>query len=129
MIEIGDCREIMRRWVAEGVRAQMCVTSPPYCGLRDDGHPGQLGLESTPEEYVANMVEVFRLVRDVLADDGVLWLNLGSSYFGGGGRADFCGTSGKVPASYPARDCLCAGRRTCRMLICIAATECRYLTQ
>ena len=76
----GDCRETMRAWAADGVRAQMCVTSPPYFGLRDYGHPGQLGLEQTPEQYVAAMVEVFRCVRDVLADDGTLWLNIGDSY-------------------------------------------------
>lgn len=59
---------------------QTCVTSPPYWGLRDYGHDGQLGLESTPDEYVTNMVEVFRQVRRLLADDGTLWLNLGDSY-------------------------------------------------
>lgn len=80
VIEFGDCRETMRRWAAEGVKAQMCVTSPPYFGLRDYGHPGQIGLEQTPDAYVAEMVEVFRCVRDVLADDGTLWLNLGDSY-------------------------------------------------
>jgi DNA modification methylase len=57
-----------------------CVTSPPYYGLRDYGAAGQLGLEKTPEEYVAKMVEVFREVRRVLRDDGTLWLNLGDSY-------------------------------------------------
>jgi DNA modification methylase len=57
-----------------------CVTSPPYWGLRDYGHDGQIGLESTPEDYVARMVEVFREVRRVLRDDGTLWLNLGDSY-------------------------------------------------
>ena len=70
----------MRRWAAEGVRVQMCVTSPPYFGLRDYGHPGQIGLEQTPDDYIAAMVEVFRCVRDVLADDGTLWLNIGDSY-------------------------------------------------
>lgn len=70
----------MRRWAADGVRVQMCVTSPPYFGLRDYGHPGQLGLEQTPAEYVAAMVEVFQGVRDVLADDGTLWLNIGDTY-------------------------------------------------
>ena len=80
----GDCRETMRAWAADGVRAQMCVTSPPYFGLRDYGHPGQLGLEQTPEEYIAAMVEVFRCVRDVLSDDGTLWLNIGDSYASGG---------------------------------------------
>jgi DNA modification methylase len=84
-ILFGDCREIMRRWAEQGVKAQMCVTSPPYYGLRDYGVDGQLGLEQTPDEYVQNMVEVFRAVRDVLADDGTLWLNIGDSYAGGGG--------------------------------------------
>jgi DNA modification methylase len=79
-IEFGDCRDTMRRWAAEGVKAQMCVTSPPYFGLRDYGHEGQIGLEQTPEEYIKAMVEVFRCVRDVLADDGTLWLNIGDSY-------------------------------------------------
>ena len=62
-----------------------CVTSPPYWGLRDYGHDGQIGLESTPEAYVARMVEVFREVRRVLREDGTLWLNLGDSYNGIGG--------------------------------------------
>ena len=62
-----------------------CITSPPYWGLRDYGVEGQLGLESTPEEYVANLVEVFREVKRVLRDDGTLWLNLGDSYNGSGG--------------------------------------------
>jgi DNA modification methylase len=60
--------------------AHCCVTSPPYWGLRDYGHDGQIGMEATPEEYVARMVEVFREVRRVLRDDGTLWLNLGDSY-------------------------------------------------
>lgn len=76
----GDCRESMRQMISEGVQVQMCVTSPPYFGLRDYGHAGQLGLEATPAEYVAAMVEVFALVRELLAEDGVLWLNLGDSY-------------------------------------------------
>lgn len=69
----------MRQWASEGVKAQMCVTSPPYFGLRDYGHEGQIGLEQTPEQYIAAMVEVFRRVRDVLADDGTLWLNIGDA--------------------------------------------------
>jgi len=81
---LGDVRDGLRAFIAAGHRAQTCVTSPPYWGLRDYGVPGQLGLESTPAEYVASMVEVFGLVRDVLADDGTLWLNLGDSYAGGG---------------------------------------------
>lgn len=74
----------MRRWANEGVKAQTCVTSPPYYGLRDYGRDGQIGLEETPEEYIDAMVEVFRCVRDVLADDGTVWLNIGDSYAGSG---------------------------------------------
>lgn len=74
----------MRRLAADGVKAQTCVTSPPYFGLRDYGHEGQIGLEQAPEEYIAAMVEVFRCVRDVLADDGTLWVNIGDSYASGG---------------------------------------------
>lgn len=84
----GDCRESLLSLSKQGVKVQMCVTSPPYFGLRDYGHAGQLGLEDTPEEYVANMVEVFGLVRDLLADDGVLWLNIGDSYNSGIGKHD-----------------------------------------
>lgn len=80
----GDCRDSMRKLIAEGVKVQMCVTSPPYYGLRNYGVDGQLGLESTPQEYVANMVEVFRLVRELLAEDGTCWVNLGDSYSSGG---------------------------------------------
>ncbi len=95
-IEFGDCRETMRRWAAQGVKAQMCVTSPPYYGLRDYGHDGQIGIEQTPEEYIVAMVEVFRCVRNVLADDGTLWLNIGDSYFSttkgsGGSNPDYSG--------------------------------------
>lgn len=79
-IEFGDCRETMRRWKEQGIKAQTCVTSPPYFGLRDYGHDGQIGLEETPEQYIAAMVEVFRCVWDVLEDDGTLWLNIGDSY-------------------------------------------------
>lgn len=60
------------------------VTSPPYWGLRDYGVDGQLGLEKTPEEYVQNMVEIFREIRRVLKSDGTVWLNLGDSYAQGG---------------------------------------------
>jgi len=66
--------------------AQTCVTSPPYWGLRDYGVSGQLGCEPTPDEYVSNLVAVFREVRRVLRDDGTLWLNLGDSYAGSWGN-------------------------------------------
>jgi DNA modification methylase len=97
-IEFGDCRDTMRRWASEGVKAQMCVTSPPYFGLRDYGHEGQIGLEQTPEEYIAAMVEVFRCVKDVLADDGTLWLNIGDSYASGGRKTRDPGQSKLHPA-------------------------------
>jgi DNA modification methylase len=81
MIIFGDCRETMRQWAKDGIKAQTCVTSPPYYGLRDYGHDGQIGLEETPEQYIKAMVEVFRCVWDVLEDNGTLWLNIGDSYY------------------------------------------------
>jgi DNA modification methylase len=80
-IEFGDCRDIMRRWKDQGIKAQTCITSPPYYGLRDYGHDGQIGLEENPEDYIKSMVEVFRCVWDVLENDGTLWLNIGDSYY------------------------------------------------
>lgn len=87
-ILIGDCRDKLRDLPDASVNC--CVTSPPYFGLRDYGHEGQMGLEPTPDEFVAGMVEVFREVRRILRDDGTLWLNIGDSYAGGGslGRND-----------------------------------------
>ena len=82
MILRGDVREMLGQLADCSI--QSCVTSPPYWGLRDYGHDGQIGLEQTPDEYVAEMVAVFREVRRVLKDDGVLWLNLGDSYSGSG---------------------------------------------
>jgi DNA modification methylase len=76
----------MREWARQGVKAQTCVTSPPYYGLRDYGHEGQIGLEETPEQYIEAMVEVFQCVWDVLEDNGTLWLNIGDSYARQGGR-------------------------------------------
>lgn len=84
IIEFGDCREILKMWKALGVSVQTCVTSPPYFGLRDYKVNGQIGLEQTPEEYIAVMVDVFRHVREILADDGTVWLNIGDSYAGSG---------------------------------------------
>jgi DNA modification methylase len=129
-IEFGDCRQTMRKWAQEGVKVQMCVTSPPYYGLRDygtatwvggdsncshkrdskfsektiTGHKNmggavgdgiykdvcprcgavrqdqQIGLEQTPKDYIEAMCEVFDCVWDILADDGVIWVNIGDSY-------------------------------------------------
>lgn len=81
----GDCRDILRTLPAESVHC--CVTSPPYFGLRDYGVDGQIGLEPTPDAFVAEMVAVFAEVRRVLRDDGTLWLNLGDSYTMGVGSA------------------------------------------
>jgi DNA modification methylase len=79
----GDCLDVLKTLPAESVNC--CVTSPPYWGLRDYGVDGQIGLEETPEAYVARLVDVFREVRRVLKDDGTLWLNLGDTYWGGKG--------------------------------------------
>ena len=68
--------------------ARCCVTSPPYWGLRDYGVDGQIGMEPTPDAYAARLVEVFREVRRVLADDGTLWLNIGDTYASSGGHTD-----------------------------------------
>lgn len=81
---LGDCLDLMRTLPDASV--QCCVTSPPYFGLRDYGTEGQIGLEPTPDAYVARLVEVFREVRRVLTDDGTLWLNLGDSYAGSWGN-------------------------------------------
>jgi len=78
----GDVLDVLRQ-LPDGI-VQTCVTSPPYWGLRTYGVEGQLGLEPTPEEYVAKMVSIFREVRRVLRDDGTLWLNLGDSFWNGG---------------------------------------------
>lgn len=165
MILFGDCRQSLQQMIAEGRKAQMCVTSPPYLGLRDYGTgqweggsadcdhvvgemrrglglaaspantrggakkvaetadikaarecpkcgarraDAQLGMEATVEEYVENLVAVFRLVRDILTDDGVLWLNLGDTYAGKGGQS---------PQSGP----LFKGRARQRENICVSA--------
>lgn len=90
----GDCSSLLSLVIADK-SCRTCVTSPPYFGLRDYGMAGQLGLEASVEEYVANLVSVFRLVRDCLTDDGTLWLNLGDSY-AGSGRGGDTGKSGLV---------------------------------
>ena len=92
----GDCIEGLRTLPDASVHC--CVTSPPYWGLRDYGHDGQIGLESTPEAYVARMVEVFREVRRVLRDDGTCWVNLGDSY------AANAATSKKIGESHRGSD-------------------------
>jgi len=78
-ILFGDCRETLKQF---DEKARCCVTSPPYYGLRDyGGEDCQIGLEESPEEYIQNLVEVFREVGNNLTDDGTLWLNIGDSYY------------------------------------------------
>lgn len=77
-VMVGDCLAALSTIPDRSVNC--CVTSPPYYGLRDYGVDGQIGLEESPDAYVARLVEVFREVRRVLTDDGTLWLNIGDSY-------------------------------------------------
>ena len=74
----GNCLQVLKELPTESVHC--VVTSPPYWGLRDYGTDGQLGLEETPEQHVAKMLEVFSEVRRVLRTDGTLWLNYGDTY-------------------------------------------------
>lgn len=99
----ADCRDALRSLPDQSVHC--CVTSPPYFGLRDYGVDGQIGLEPTPDEFVAAMVEVFREVKRVLRDDGTLWLNLGDSYATGtkAPRKPTTITGPEVPASWAGR--------------------------
>jgi DNA modification methylase len=94
-VHFGDCMETLRR-MPDGI-VNTCVTSPPYFGLRDYGHPGQIGMEATPDEFVRRLVEVFREVRRVLRDDGTCWVNMGDSYAGSGrgGNSEAITGSGK----------------------------------
>ena len=76
----GDCRETLKNVTNSSV--QMCVTSPPYYGLRDyGGEEKQIGQEQTPEEFIEQLVSVFREVKRTLKDDGTLWVNIGDSYY------------------------------------------------
>ena len=78
-ILFGDCRDTLKEF---DEKARMCVTSPPYYGLRDyGGEDSQIGQEQSPEEFIDELVKVFREVRNVLTDDGTCWVNLGDSYY------------------------------------------------
>lgn len=98
VIHCGDALEVLRT-LPDG-SAHCCVTSPPYWGLRDYGIKGQVGLERTPEEYVAKLVDVFREVRRVLRDDGTLWLVLGDCYATGAGKVGECPGGGEQGARW-----------------------------
>jgi len=86
VLHVGDALDVVRTLPAGGV--DCIVTSPPYWGLRDYGEPGQLGLEPTPGEYVARLVELFAELHRVLAPHGTAWLNLGDSYAPAGGYSN-----------------------------------------
>lgn len=109
----GDCRDLMRAMIADGVRVQTIVTSPPYWGLRSylpDGHPDkhrEIGQEPTLREFIDTLVGVFDLARELLADDGTLWLNMGDAYASSGGQT-------------PMRGELFAGRSRAKENICLS---------
>lgn len=108
----GDVREVLRRMIADGVKVNTIITSPPYWGLRSylpDSHPDkahEIGSEPTFAEFLATMVEVFDLARQVLADDGTAWVNMGDSYCGTRGSA-----WGPSPSSTEARAMTASRRR------------------
>lgn len=81
-----DVREGLRRVARAGVQVDCIVTSPPFYGQRDYGYEDQIGLEAHPSEYLANLLEVFTLCREVLKPTGSLWVNLGDTYWSGKGE-------------------------------------------
>ncbi|MGZ2748348.1 DNA-methyltransferase [Burkholderia stagnalis] len=105
----GDCRDLMRTMIADGVRVQTIVTSPPYWGLRSylpEGHADkhrEIGQEPTLREFIETLVGVFELAHELLADDGVVFLNMGDSYAGGGrgGNSDRITGAGKDASKRP----------------------------
>ena len=102
----GDCRQTLPAFID---KARMCVTSPPYYGLRDyGGEEKQIGQEDTPEKYIQTLVEVFRKVRDCLTDDGPLWVNIGDTYYnyrsdGNYPKQTVARTNQDLPSFSPAR--------------------------
>lgn len=117
----GDCRDLMQAMIADGVRVQTIVTSPPYWGLRSylpEGHPDkhrEIGQEPTLREFIDTLVGVFDLARELLADDGTLWLNMGDSYAGSRSGPDvgstLQGTRRNQAESRKARVSMTASRR------------------
>ncbi|MDF3115854.1 site-specific DNA-methyltransferase [Burkholderia sp. BCCIQ04A] len=117
----GDCRDLMRAMIADGAKVQTIVTSPPYWGLRSylpDGHPDkhrEIGQEPTLREFIDTLVGVFDLARELLADDGTLWLNMGDSYAGSRSGPDvgstLQGTRRNQAESRKARTSMTASRR------------------
>ncbi len=91
----GDCREVLKDLKTQGVKANVCVTSPPYWRQKDYGHPEQIGQEETLEEYLDNLVMVFGSVLDLLAADGTLWCNIDDVYNATGGSGGDYGPGGR----------------------------------
>ena len=83
----GDCIEQLKRLADQSINT--CITSPPYWGLRNYQEDKQFGMEDTPEEFISNLVDVFREVKRVLRDDGTVWLNLGDTYCGTGHKGNY----------------------------------------
>lgn len=98
----GDVRQRLADLPSNSIHC--CVTSPPYFGLRDYGMAAQIGLEKTPDAYVAEMVAVMREVRRVLRPDGTLWLNLGDSYVSAGGSGAQGATGQRADRTFTARN-------------------------
>jgi len=96
----GDALSELRKLPGESVH--MCVTSPPYWGLRDYGVEGQLGLEATPGEYITEMVKIFSEVKRVLRPEGTLWLNIADTYYTAKGacwkKSCVCSAENIIPA-------------------------------
>ena len=90
----GDCRDVLKELPSNSIH--MVCTSPPYYGLRNYGVDRQIGLEPTPDAYLAEMVAVFREVKRVLRPDGTCWVNMGDSYAAGHGGRDTMGR-GSIP--------------------------------
>lgn len=101
VVHVGHCIEVLKTLPADHFHT--CVTSPPYFGLRNYGVDGQIGLEPTPDEFVAGLVEVFREVGRVLRPDGTLWLNLGDSYSSGGRKTQVSDNNGNRGRTYTNR--------------------------
>lgn len=109
-IVVGDCLQLLRELPDQSVHC--CVTSPPYFGLRDYGVNGQIGLEETPAEFIARLVDVFREVRRVLRNDGTCWVNMGDSYASVAGGYAPNGSKGKHDTvSSSTRGAVLHGRR------------------
>ena len=128
-ILFGDCRETIPT-ITEPVR--MCVTSPPYYGLRDyGGEDKQIGQEGSPEEFIDQLVEVFKKVRDVLTDDGTLWVNMGDTYYnyrsdGNYPKQTVSKTNQDLPSFSPARGNKLQGLKSKDLIVYLGCWHSHY---